>query len=192
MKTLKVIPFIAILMSLAYFGFAQNSASESIKVSGECGMCKKKIEKAAKDAGATYAVWNKDTKVLDIKYSSQTNSAKIQQKIADAGYDTPKFKATDEAYNKLEECCQYERESVNTEKKENTMQCEMKDGKCVNEAACKDKGCCTGDNKCKDANCSSKGMAMNSKMNMGQKNASDKMAMNCSDGKSCCDKKTGN
>lgn len=192
MKTLRIVPFIAVLLSLAHFGFAQTQASETLKVSGECGMCKKKIEKAAKDAGATYAAWNKDTKILDIKYDGQsTNSAKIQQKIADAGYDTPKFKATDEAYNKLEQCCQYERASATTEKKDTAVKCEMKDGKCVNEAACKEKGCCAGDAKCSDSDCSSKSMAMNDNMNMGQKDAKGKMAMNCSDGKSCCDKKTG-
>lgn len=191
MKTLRVIPFLAILLSLAYFGSAQEQISDSMKVSGECGTCKKKIEKAAKEAGATYAFWNKDSKILNVKYSSQsTNSAKIQQKIADAGYDTPKFRATDEAYNKLDQCCQYEREPANTENKQSAMQCEMKDGKCVNEAACKDKGCCKDSEKCKDMNCSSKSVAMNDKMNM-QKDASGKMAMNCSDEKSCCQKKTG-
>lgn len=126
MKTLRIIPFIAIMIALSQYGFAQNQATDSMKVSGECGMCKKKIEKAAKDAGATYAVWNTDTKILNVKYNSEaTTSAKIQQKIADAGYDTPKFKATDEAYNKLEQCCQYERESTSTEKKESAMNGKM-------------------------------------------------------------------
>ena len=86
--------------------FAQTSKKESFKVDGACGMCKKKIEKAAKDAGATYALWNTDSKMLVVKYnSSSSNTAKIQQKIAGVGYDTPKFKATDEAYNSLHECC---------------------------------------------------------------------------------------
>ncbi|HWC52248.1 MAG TPA: heavy-metal-associated domain-containing protein [Chitinophagaceae bacterium] len=191
MKTLRIIPFIAVLLSLAHFGFAQKQTNETIKVSGECGMCKKKIEKAAKDAGATYAVWNTDTKILTLKYNSQsTNSEKIQQKIADVGYDTPKFRATDEAYNKLEQCCQYDRQPANTDNKDATMQCEMKDGKCVNEAACKDKGCCKDPEKCKDMGCSGNGMSMNGKMNM-QKSTNGKMAMNCSDDKNCCQKKTG-
>lgn len=191
MKTIRIIPFIAILTTLAHLGFAQKEISETLKVSGECGMCKKKIEKAAKDAGATYAVWNTDSKILTVKYSSQsTNSEKIQQKIADAGYDTPKFRATDEAYNKLEQCCQYDRQPAATDNKDATMQCEMKDGKCVNEAACKDKSCCKDPEKCKDMGCNGNGMSMNGKMNM-QKNANGKMAMNCSDDKSCCQKKTG-
>jgi UDP-glucose 4-epimerase len=39
-----------------------------------------------------------------------TNTDKIQQMIARIGYDTEKNKATDEAYNNLHHCCQYERE----------------------------------------------------------------------------------
>lgn len=192
MKTLRIIPFIAILITLSHLSFAQNQTTETLKVSGECGTCKKKIEKAAKDAGAIYAAWSTDTKILTVKYNSQsTNSAKIQQKIADAGYDTPKFRATDEAYNKLDQCCQYDREPANTDTTGAAMQCDMKDGKCVNEAACKDKGCCADPEKCKNMGCSGNGMSMNGKMNMGQKNTGGKMAMNCSDDKNCCQKKTG-
>ena len=97
--------------------FAQKTTTETLNVSGVCGMCKKKIEKAAKEAGASYAVWSTNTKVLTVRYSSlSTNLAKIQQKIADAGYDTPDFKATDDAYNKLDACCQYDRESAANDK----------------------------------------------------------------------------
>lgn len=98
-----------ILASIVSFSFAQTK-TEKLKVSGECGSCKKKIESAAKKAGASYAVWNVDSKELTIKYNSTSgNSAKIQKAIADAGYDTPDYKASDEAYNKLDGCCQYER-----------------------------------------------------------------------------------
>jgi len=106
---MKSLIFSVLLISIASLGFAQQK-SETLKVSGECGSCKKKIETAAKKAGATYAVWNVDSKELAIKYNStSTNSAKIQKAVADAGYDTPDYKATDEAYNKLDGCCQYER-----------------------------------------------------------------------------------
>lgn len=151
MKTLKTISLMAVFISLACFGFAQKQASETMKVSGECGMCKKNIEKAAKDAGATYAVWNQDSKILALKYSSKsTSSEKIQQKIADAGYDTPKFKATDEAYNKLEECCQYDRETSDENNGSNgmTMSNKMnmkkdKDGKMAMDCSGdKGKSCC--------------------------------------------------
>ena len=55
-------------------------------------MCKKKIETAAKDAGATYALWNEESKELTVKYkSTSTNTAKIEKQIADVGYDTQRF-----------------------------------------------------------------------------------------------------
>jgi periplasmic mercuric ion binding protein len=130
-----------LLTSIVSFGLAQQK-SETLKVSGECGSCKKKIETAAKKAGASYAVWDVDSKELTIKYNStSTNSAKIQKAVADAGYDTPDVKATDEAYNKLDGCCQYERIS-NVEKKSccDDGKCKddncMKDGKCLKDAAC--------------------------------------------------------
>ena len=105
-----------VFISLASFGFAQTK-TETLKVSGECGSCKKKIESAAKKAGATYALWDVDSKELTIKYNStSSNTAKIEKAIAAVGYDTPDFKATDDAYQKLDKCCQYDR-SVAAENK---------------------------------------------------------------------------
>jgi len=87
--------------------------SEKIKVWGNCGMCKSHIEKAAKQAGASYALWNKDTKVLAVRYdASKTNNQQIQQEVANAGYDTKDFTANDKAYKALDECCQYDRKSA--------------------------------------------------------------------------------
>ena len=48
--------------------------------------------------------------------TSKTNMQKIEQKVADKGYDTQNIKATDEAYFKLEECCQYERKDLKPSK----------------------------------------------------------------------------
>lgn len=130
-----------ILMSIVSFGFAQTQ-TETLKVAGECGSCKKKIESAAKKAGATYAVWDVDSKELTIKYNStSTNTAKIEKAIAGVGYDTPNFKATEEAYNQLDKCCQYER-AASTEKKS-----------CCDDEKCKDQGCMKDGNCTKDAAC---------------------------------------
>ncbi len=83
---------------------------EVIPVSGNCGMCKGNIERAAKKAHVTFADWNKDTKMLTVKYNAkQTQAVAIQQAIADAGYDTRDIRGNDEAYKKLHECCQYDR-----------------------------------------------------------------------------------
>ena len=83
---------------------------ESIKVSGNCGMCKERIEAAAKVEGVSKADWNKDTKMLTLAYNpSKVKSEDIQKKIAAVGHDTEKYKADDKVYAKLPGCCQYER-----------------------------------------------------------------------------------
>lgn len=143
-----------LFISIAGFGFAQTK-TETLKVSGECSSCKKKIETAAKKAGASYAVWDVDSKDLTIKYNStSTNTAKIEQAIAAVGYDTPDYKATDEAYKKLDKCCQYDRTAAaETKSCCDDQKCKdencMKDGKCMKDAACctnadgTKKDCCT-------------------------------------------------
>lgn len=141
-------------------------------------MCKTSIEKAAKSAGAQKADWNKDSKELTVTYSTTTtNAAKIQQKIAEAGYDNIGFTATTEAYDKLHSCCKYDRTamaSVNDKKAGCGANCDMKDGKCdmkdgkcdmskcKDMANCKELGDCAGKTAgamdcCKDGKCSKEG-----------------------------------
>ena len=93
--------------------FAQKVNSDTLKVWGNCGMCKKTIEKAAKSAGAKTASWDADLHQLIVSYKSdKTSNMKIQEAIAQSGYDTQDVTAPDEAYNKLHGCCQYERKST--------------------------------------------------------------------------------
>ena len=138
-------------MAIANSSNAQKAKSETIPVSGNCGMCKSKIEKAATSAGANEANWDVDSKTLTVKYSNgTTNTAKIQQAIAAVGYDTRDFKAPDEAYNKLHNCCKYERTTASDAGHSCCGdKCDMKDGKCTNMTACKDKGCCGENGVCK-------------------------------------------
>jgi hypothetical protein len=152
MKTLRITILSTLFLFFAQLSFAQ-SKSETFKVAGECGMCKTKIEGAAKKAGASFASWSEDSKVLTVKYNStSSNTAKIQKAIAATGYDTPGFKATDESYEKLHACCKYERaESSATAKAccdhaSCTKSACMKDGTCSKDAACcKEAGCDTKD-----------------------------------------------
>ena len=141
----------------SFASFAQTK-SETIKVAGECGMCKKKIETAAKGAGATSAAWDSDSKILTVKYAAnKTNTAKIEQAVAAVGYDTPNYKATEEAYSKLDECCKYERaaasEKMDCCKGENKEKC-MQDGKCK-----PDMSCCKEEGKGMKACCKNEGQA---------------------------------
>ena len=115
MKSIKLFSILFFSLFSFQFSFAQTSKTETIKVNGNCGMCKKHIEKSALAAGATTADWDKKTKFLNISYDpALSNSAKIQAAIAEAGYDTQDFKASDSAYNKLDECCQYDRKKLKT------------------------------------------------------------------------------
>jgi len=79
------------------------------KVSGKCDMCKDRIETAAKSVnGVMKADWNIEKQMLNIDFDpSKTNSDEIQKAIAKVGHDTEKYKAKDEVYNKLPECCLY-------------------------------------------------------------------------------------
>lgn len=83
--------------------------SKKIMVSGNCDMCKARIEKAAKSvAGVDFANWNSEEKALYVRYlKAKTNSDAIQKAIAKAGHDTEKYKAADSDYKKLPECCLY-------------------------------------------------------------------------------------
>ena len=83
--------------------------SEQIKVSGNCEMCKDRIETAAKSvAGVVSAEWSAETKMLHVQFDGgKTNLDEIQKAIAKVGHDTEKFKASDAAYKALPECCLY-------------------------------------------------------------------------------------
>jgi periplasmic mercuric ion binding protein len=113
MKTLSL--FTAILFSIFTINTstAQTAKTETIKVWGNCGMCKTTIEKAAKKGGAKTASWNEDSKELKVTYAvAKTSSAKIQESIAKSGYDTQDFTAVKTAYNNLPGCCKYDRKAA--------------------------------------------------------------------------------
>lgn len=80
-------------------------------------MCKRKIVNAARVAGASSISWDSRKKIADVVFdTSKVSIEAIQKQIAEAGYDTEKFKATDKAYNSLPGCCQYERVKLNENK----------------------------------------------------------------------------
>lgn len=82
--------------------------TETIKVSGNCGSCKDRIEKAAKLPGVSKADWNAKTKLLTVCYDSKKVTIDaIQKSIAVAGHDTPKYKTPDKVYKALPACCKY-------------------------------------------------------------------------------------
>src|SRR5690606_33830574 len=111
MKSIRFM-FIAVFAMTSSTLFAQTATekTDTIKVYGECGMCKNRIQKTLKIDGISSAVWDVDTKLLTVTYNpaSITNDV-IQQKIAAVGHDTEKYKANDKEYDQLPGCCHYER-----------------------------------------------------------------------------------
>ena len=113
MKSLsKIVMVIAVLLSsVNSFAQIKNEKTETVKIYGNCEMCKKTIEKAGNLKNVATVNWNKDTKMATLNYDGKkTNQDEILKRIALAGYDSEKFLAPDDVYAKLSDCCQYKRE----------------------------------------------------------------------------------
>jgi copper chaperone CopZ len=96
------------------FSSAQTNAvpgmTTKFKVYGNCGMCEKRIEKAAKIKGVVSADWDEDTEILTVQFNeAKVKPSKIHQAVAAVGHDTDKVRADDAVYDKLHGCCKYER-----------------------------------------------------------------------------------
>jgi len=131
---------------------------ENIQVWGECGMCKKKIENAAKNAGAITAGWNEESKMLAVTYDrNKASTEKIEQAVAAAGYDTKDVTATVAAYSNLPECCHYQRKDVVNKVSLNCCNDQIacsKDAGCCKNATCnKDNSACKDMAACKEKEC---------------------------------------
>ncbi len=88
----------------------KNEKKENVKIYGNCNMCKSTIEKAGNVKKIAKVDWNKDTKMASIAYDQKaTDLDDILKRIALAGYDSDTFRAPDDVYAKLPECCQYDR-----------------------------------------------------------------------------------
>lgn len=116
MKTVKIILVVLLATTLGINSYAQTSnqtkvettKTETIKVSGNCDMCKARIEKAAKLDGVSKVEWSKNDKTLTASFDpAKTNMNEIGKKVAAAGHDNEKVKAEDKAYEKLPGCCKY-------------------------------------------------------------------------------------
>lgn len=88
-----------------------NAKTTTVKVWGNCGMCKRTIETAVNKKKKVNVVWSKETKQAQITYDSTKTTLDVilKQRIADAGYDNEKYTANEKVYNNLHGCCQYER-----------------------------------------------------------------------------------
>ena len=106
----------AMLLCLAFIGMSstvsaqkknQNIESIEIKVSGQCGMCKERIEKEmAYTKGVKTFKMDLRTKTLALTYDKRkTTPEKIKTAISKLGHDADDVKANEKAYDKLPNCC---------------------------------------------------------------------------------------
>lgn len=114
MKTNLLVIFFA-LISTVVFAQTQPSPTASakvvtanLKVLGNCGMCKERIEKAVEVKGVKQAKWNISTKNLEVTYvPEKITEMKIRELVSAVGHDTDSTKAKDAVYAKLPFCCLY-------------------------------------------------------------------------------------
>jgi len=113
----------------------KNAKTETVKIYGNCGMCKTTIEKAANLKNIAAVDWNKDTKMATLKYdATKTNQDEILKRVALVGYDSDKFLAPNDVYANLHGCCQYDRSPLASNEStpainEGTSNTEMQDNK---------------------------------------------------------------
>ena len=101
---------LGVFLLFATFVSAQNLSKNQFKVKGNCEMCKERIETTAKKAGAKSAQYSIDSHTLTIETSEKVSPEDVLKKVAEAGHDNEKFKASDETYEKLPGCCHYDRD----------------------------------------------------------------------------------
>jgi copper chaperone CopZ len=114
MNSIKKLLMVMTLLLSVTFASAQikNKSTETVKISGNCAMCKKVIETAANVNKEAKATWNETTQIATITYDTKkTNLDTILKRVANAGYDNEKFKAPNAVYDELHGCCQYDREA---------------------------------------------------------------------------------
>ena len=112
--------FCSIVLVLFYsLALKAQIVSDTFTVNGNCEMCKKKIELACYGLkGVKNAEWSPETLALAIQFdSTKTNKQAVLQRLALIGYDSEVCKANDKAYNKLPECCHYDRSKIKLEQK---------------------------------------------------------------------------
>lgn len=112
MKTIsKLLLVLTLLLSFtACEAQIKNPKTATVKIYGNCNMCKKTIENAGNISNIAKVNWDVKSKLASLTFDTlQTNSDEILQRIAKSGYDSENHLAPNEAYSKLPDCCQYSR-----------------------------------------------------------------------------------
>jgi copper chaperone CopZ len=71
-------------------------------------MCEKTIESALDAKGIIAAEFDLEKNIATVTYKpAKISEEQIHKLITARGYDTDKFKATDEEYSRTHDCCKY-------------------------------------------------------------------------------------
>src|SRR5882757_549487 len=100
MKTKLISLSILFFLAVSSIAYSQSKTTTStIRVYGNCAMCKKRIETALDHKGVKLAKWDPKTKELEVVYNSEKiTEMQIHEIVASVGHDTDKVKAKDEVY----------------------------------------------------------------------------------------------
>jgi mercuric ion binding protein len=108
---------VKVIVAVALLGFLDSSAkaqeskeviTDTLQVSGICGMCEERIENAALIKGVKKAEWSVDQQSLIVVYrSDKTSMEEVARAIANAGHDNGLITSTDEEYDQVHNCCKY-------------------------------------------------------------------------------------
>lgn len=110
-----------VLLSTLSIAQIKNAKTETAKVNGNCGMCKRTIEKAGNVKNESQVVWDADNQRASITYDAEkTTVDTVLKRIAQVGYDNEKYLAPDDVYSNLHDCCQYDRKLKQSKPKTKT------------------------------------------------------------------------
>ena len=107
----KIILLFILIVPLSINSQNKKIEKSTFEVSGNCEMCKKRIEKSALSLkGVKSASWDIPSNMISILYDpNKVTLQNIHNKIASIGHDTSSAKAKEEVYNQLPMCCIYRR-----------------------------------------------------------------------------------
>ena len=112
---MKKIVLVVLVALVGFVAQAQEKKNKNAKyvteVNGNCGLCQKRIQKAALSVeGVKSATWDIPSHQLSLIINEEKCSLlDVKKAIAKVGHDTDVVKATKEDYDKLHSCCLYER-----------------------------------------------------------------------------------
>ncbi|KFC59550.1 metal transporter [Flavobacterium gilvum] len=108
--------FLVILLTVFVFSAQgqekkNKNAKYTTEVNGNCEQCQKRIQKAAYSVGGVKsASWDVGTHQLSLIINEEKCSLMdVKKAIAKVGHDTDSVKSTQQDYDNLHSCCQYER-----------------------------------------------------------------------------------